>query len=178
MNSNCLNKLEYNKILESLSAFCSTYIGKDLALGLLPSNNKKDVKLQLNETNEAVNLIKRLKSPPISEIDDISYYLKLLENSNAISSKGLLSIASILEMSQDLQQYFYELNFDNSDNHDNLDGSDKDNALKLYFDCLYSNPDIVNKIKKSIIDENTIADNASKNLNAIRKKLENMKVCR
>ena len=44
MNSYYLNKLEYNKILEILSNFCTTFIGKRLCLELLPSNDKNKVK--------------------------------------------------------------------------------------------------------------------------------------
>ena len=32
MNTNYLKKLEYNKILEILSTYCNTYIGKNKAL--------------------------------------------------------------------------------------------------------------------------------------------------
>ena len=38
MNKTYLEKLEYNKILDILSNFCHTYIGKDLSLNLLPIN--------------------------------------------------------------------------------------------------------------------------------------------
>ena len=47
MNSYYLNKLEYNKILEILSNFCTTFIGKRLCLELLPSNDKNKVKQQV-----------------------------------------------------------------------------------------------------------------------------------
>lgn len=41
-----LNKLEYNKILDLVSNYCSTYIGKDFVSKLMPLNNKR---FQLNE---------------------------------------------------------------------------------------------------------------------------------
>ena len=41
MNTNHLEKLEYNKILENLSSFCTTKSGKNLANKLLPSNERK-----------------------------------------------------------------------------------------------------------------------------------------
>ena len=47
MNANYLNKLEYFKILETLSTFATTYIGKNMCLNLLPSNKKDDVKNRL-----------------------------------------------------------------------------------------------------------------------------------
>ena len=102
MNQTYLNKLEYNQILQKLTTYCHTYIGKNLAFNLLPSNQKEVVANTLAETNEAVSLIERNSTPPISEIDDIGIYLKLLENSSTISAKALLSVVNILEMSDEL----------------------------------------------------------------------------
>ena len=159
MNKIYLEKLEYNKILEILSNFCHTYIGKELALNLLPSFSKEQVKVNLSETSEAISLIQRASIPPISEIDDITFYLKALESSNAISAKALLSICNILEMSYNLINYF-------SDFKD----MEEYTVLSNYFASLYSNSSIIQSIKKSILDENTIADNASNTLSSIRKK--------
>ena len=41
--NNYLEKLEYNKILEKLSNYATTYLGKNLCINLLPSNNNKVV---------------------------------------------------------------------------------------------------------------------------------------
>ena len=159
MNKIYLEKLEYNKILEILSSFCHTYIGKELALNLLPSFSKEQVKANLSETSEAISLIQRASIPPISEIDDITFYLKALESSNAISAKALLSICNILEMSSNLINYFSDF----KDMEEYI-------VLSNYFASLYSNSSIIQSIKKSILDENTIADNASNTLSSIRKK--------
>ncbi len=159
MNQLYLNKLEYNKILEKLSSYCHTYIGKDFASKLLPSNDKQEVELTLSETNEAVGLIERNGTPPISEIDNIGIYLKLLESSSSISAKALLSISNILEMAKELIEYFSS--FLDTENFP---------FLNHYFAELYTNNTIIDKIKKSIIDENTIADNASNTLSTIRKR--------
>ena len=159
MNKTYLEKLEYNKILEILSNFCHTYIGKELALNLLPSFSKEQVKVNLSETSEAISLIQRASIPPISEIDDITFYLKALESSNAISAKALLSICNILEMSSNLINYFSDF----KDMEEYI-------VLSNYFASLYSNSSIIQSIKKSILDENTIADNASNTLSSIRKK--------
>ena len=159
MNKIYLEKLEYNKILEILANFCHTYIGKELSLNLLPSFKKDEVKNALSETSEAISLIQRSSVPPISEIDDITFYIKSLESSNAISAKALLSICNVLEMSYNLIKYF-------SDFKD----MEEYTVLSNYFSHLYSNSSIIQNIKKSILDENTIADTASSTLSSIRKK--------
>ncbi len=159
MNKTYLNKLEYNQILQKLTTYCHTYIGKNISQNLLPSNQKETVANTLAETSEAVNLIERNSTPPISEIDDIGVYLKLLESSSTISAKALLSIVNILEMSEELTEYFSS--FLNTDDFPYLNG---------YFSELYTNHSIIDKIKKCIIDENTIADNSSVTLANIRRR--------
>ena len=159
MNKMSLEKLEYDKILEKLSSFCNTYIGKNLALQLLPLTTKNEVEHALQETLEAVSLIERNSVPPISEIDDISFYIKALESFNTISAKALLSICNIIEMANELINYFTVFK-----------DTEEYFVINNYFLLLYSNHSIIDKIKKSIIDENTIADNASNTLSNIRKK--------
>ena len=159
MNTNYLKKLEYNKILEILSTYCNTYIGKNKALSLLPSSNKEVVKSLLFETQEAVNLIYRSNTPSISEIENIEVYLKSLESSGTLSPKALLNLANILKISENLKSYFYK---------DYINVNEYPILSKL-FDNLYSNASLMNKIFECILDENTLADTASSNLNKIRK---------
>lgn len=158
MNNYNLNKLEYNQILEKLSGFCHTFLGKKIAEKLLPSNNKNEVIQNLKETRQAVSLIERNGTPPLSEIEDIGIYIKMLAGSNILSAKALLDVCNILEMANELSLYFEP--FSESENYE---------ALKLYFSALYSNTSIVSKIKSSVLDSDTIADNASPNLSRIRR---------
>ena len=166
MNSSNLDKLEYNLIIDKLSLFCKTYIGKAFCASLTPSSNKEQVKKILNETEEAFNFIIRKGNIPIYEIADISISIKSLESNNSLSAKSLLEIANIVKLCRLLKEYF---------NVDDIQDEEFP-ILASYFNNLYSNPDIENSILQAIIDENTIADNASSVLSSIRKekrKLEN-----
>lgn len=164
MKQSYLNKLEYNKILEILSTYCKTYIGKEIVENLLPSNNKEEVQNLLEETNQAVNLTYRISTPPISEISNIDESLTILNDYGTLSIKSILDIAKILKISQELKDYFYT---------DTIDTSSFA-SLNEYFTKLYTNKNIVDKIFKIIIDENTISDDASSNLKTIRKKQRNL----
>ena len=160
MNTNYLEKLEYNKILEKLSLYCTTYIGKDFAVSLTPSFKKDKALKYLNETLEATNLLLKKGNIPLSEISDISVSIKKLESNLSLSSKYLLDIAHILKLSRELKNYFYEdKNFDLSNFI----------ILDTLFSNLYNNLDIEKTILSSIIDENTIADTASNILSSIRR---------
>lgn len=160
MNINYLNKLEFNKILEILSTFCSTYVGKDLALNLQVSNNQNLVKNMLAETEEAVNLVYRNSTPSFYDISDIKIYLKSLESYMSLSAKALLDLANIFKLAENLKDYF---------NKDFIDINEYP-RLNILFSELYSNKSIQDKIFSCIIDENTIDDKASFELDKIRKR--------
>ncbi len=159
MNSYYLNKLEYNKILEILSNFCTTFIGKRLCLELLPSNDKNKVKQMLQETSEATSILYKAGSAPIYDITDITIYLKLLESDGVLTAKALLDLANILKNANELKKYFSQ-NFIDQSNYV---------ILANYFNMLYTNEDLYNNVFKSILDENTVSDDASSTLKTIRK---------
>lgn len=160
MNIHNLEKLEYNKILDKLSLYCKTYIGKNLAINLEPSSNKESVNNLLVETSEAINLIFRKGFLPIVEIANISMSIKKLESNIFLSTKSLLEIAHIFKISRELKNYFYE--------DENFEVSSFP-LLDTIFSNLYSNLEIENSIFSCILDENTIADNASSKLSSLRK---------
>ena len=164
MKQTYLNKLEYFKIINILSGYCKTYVGKNLVANLVPSNNKDEVLKLLQETEEAVNLTYRISTAPMSEIANISENLLTLESFGVLSIKSILEIKNILQLSQELKNYFYTETIDTS----------SFTLLEQYFSKLYTNKNIVEKISKIIIDENTIADDASSNLKIIRRKQRNL----
>lgn len=164
MNKNYLKKLEYNKIIEILSTYCNTYIGKLKCSTLIPYNDKEVVKKMLEETSEAVNLLYRNDNPPITEIADNTINIKMLESYGTLSIKSILDITNIFKISNYLKLYFYK---------DFIDVNDY-TYLNEIFCKLYTNIDIIEKISYCITEENTISDNASTNLANIRKKQRNI----
>ena len=156
MNPN-LTKLEFDKILNILQKFCKTNIGQNKCHNTLPSNNFDEVKRLLSETSEAYKLIVKYGNLPIDEINDITPYLKSLKSYIPLSAKALLEIAKILYCSNNLKEYFK-----NSEENELSILQDK-------FETLYSNVGIYQNITKAIIDENNIADDASKTLSALRR---------
>ena len=159
MNKNLI-KLEFDKIQFNLSQFAVTYIGKEQALNLLPSNNKEIVKNLLSETEEAEKLLFRNSTPPLDEIADNTITIKALESFGTLSIKSILEITKILQMSNDLKNYFFVEHINPEDFY----------CLNKIFSELYTNKSILDKIKICIIDENNISDKASTRLASIRKK--------
>lgn len=162
-----LEKLEFNKVLDILNEYTHTYIGKELVTSLIPSNDKNIVKRMLAETTEANILILRKGNAPISQIENISITLKKLESNGILSTKELLDIAHILKISRELKEYFNSSLGKNDENFP---------YLEIYFNQLYANKAVEDKILSSIIDENTIDDNASQNLKTIRRNIRKIEL--
>ena len=156
-----LNKLEYNKIIEDLEKHCKTYLGKNLCDNLKPSFSFELVDVLLNETKEADTLLHQKGSPPFYETDELEKYIKILKSNQTLSIKGLLNIGMLLRIARELKEYFYDNNTSSFIN------------LEKYFTLLYSNPSIEKSIFDKIIDESTIADNASKKLSSLRRNRKN-----
>lgn len=162
---NYLYKLEYNKIKEKISTYCATSLGKGLIDEMVPFYDKENVSLSLNQTFSAYNLLYRKGVPPIENVENIDLYIKSIESGSSLSAKALLEIAKILQVSFALKNYFY------SDTSIDLS---EFKSLEKYFTTLYYNKDIVDKIYNSIVDENTISDNASSKLSSLRRSRRNI----
>lgn len=164
MNTRYISKLEFHKVLKNLSMHCSTYLGKELALNLSIYNQANIVKQKLAETEEAVNLIYKNSVPSFSDIQDIHIYLINLESAQSLTIKGLLDLNTIFICARDLKIYFSK---------DYIEKGDFP-ILEGLFSSLYTNEGVISKVSSSIIDENTIDDKASPELQKIRKKIRNL----
>lgn len=153
MNKKYLEKLEYNKVLENLCIFSKTYIGTEKCKTLAPSSN---VNYLLEQTYEAYNLICRNGNLPISTIDNIDILIKNLESDFSLTASDLLKLTHILKTARELKEYF-------SFNQEDYE------LIADYFSNLYINKQLEKEITDKILDENTISDNASAKLKAIRK---------
>ncbi|MCI8352552.1 MAG: hypothetical protein HFJ58_02900 [Clostridia bacterium] len=165
MLTNYIEKLEFNKVLDILSSTCITEIGKNLAKNLQPENKKDIVSMLLKETTEATTLIYKKHIPPFVEIINFDYIEKMLKSNSSLNAKNLLEIARILKLANNLKTYFFE---------DNEEATSLFPILDKYFSMLYINSNICTEIEKCILDEATIADNASVELLNIRRKEKNL----
>ena len=154
-----IQKLELPKILEILEQYCISSIGKNLVEELKPSNNILEVKHLLSETTQARNLIDNLGNAPISDIQDFDKISMQLNSSITLSCYSLLIVAHLLKTSRELKKYF-----------DAVEEKSKYDNIEIYFKDLYANVDLENRIFKSIVDENTVSDDASSTLKNLRRK--------
>lgn len=161
MNLKTLNKLEFNKICDTLKSYSITYIGKEYSENLKPYSTKAEIVKAQKQTTEASTLLYRKGSIPVGEIENITPHIKKLNSGLFLNVKQLLDLTKILKISSTLKDYFFSTEIDMSEfiNLENL------------FNNLYINPSIEKTISQSIVDENTLSDDASKELNVIRKSI-------
>ena len=154
-----LEKLELNKIIQIAEKYCVTEVGKTKLQSLTPSFDKLAVSHLLSETSQTIKLISGSGNLPLSPIDDFEYISKTLAGNLSLSCSALLSCAHILKVSRELKKYFA----------DKEDTSGYE-SIENYFNNLYTNNALEDKIFKSILDENTVSDDASSELKSIRRK--------
>ena len=153
-----LGILELPAVRQLLCEHCISAGAKKIALNLMPSANEAEIHHRLSETTAAVNLCMIKGAPSFYGILDVVQSLHRAELGGCLNQKELLDIASLLQCSRITGQYIKD---------DKL----PDTVINSYFGALHSNRYLEDKIKNAVLSENEIADNASPELAAIRKKM-------
>ncbi len=167
MDNRSLKILEYNKIIDMLTGFASSPMGKALCHSLSPNTNITEITSMQEETRDALSRIYKHGSVSFMGLTDIGASLKRLEVEASLTTTELLDIARVLATAGSVKQYGENL----SEEHvpDTLDGS---------FAELIPLESLLREIRRCILSEEEIADDASRTLKDIRKtiKLTNDKI--
>ena len=91
-----LRVLEFNKILDRLSAFALTDLGKEKCAVLVPISDFAEIRKAQNETEEATVILSYQGGSPLIGFTDVRPYLSLARKGSTLSQKALLSVAEAL----------------------------------------------------------------------------------
>ena len=163
MIEKALRTLEYNKIIDKLSSLAGTSFGRELCKNLLPSSDISEIKRLQKETSDALSRNLRRGSVSFSGIHDIRPSLMRLKVGSALSAIELLHISSDLDATLRLKAYG---GYTGKDNEEQTEDS-----LTEYFSNLEPLTPLNNEIKRCIISEEEIADDASSTLKSIRRSI-------
>ena len=182
MNNKVLKTLEYNKIIEKLTLHASSPLGQDMCRKLTPMIDIKKIKKAQTETSDALARLWHSGSVSFSGTRDIGATLKRLEIGSCLSIKELLDISSVLNVTLRIKSFSRNTSgktalsggspFDestlseNKNDADNTDSEDKRDSLSEMFDGLEPLSGLNNEIKRCIISEDDIDDNASSTLSS------------
>ena len=152
--------LEYDKIINMLASMASTEGAASKARALSPTDDYDTVLLRQRRTDDAKRLINAKGYPSFSAPETTVSSAERAYKGAVLSPRELLDIASLLYSARSLQDYIK---------------TDKlfDTSLDELFDRILVSRTLEERIKKAIISEDMIADEASPELAEIRRKIRN-----
>lgn len=154
MNKKALATLEYNKIINTLVSMACSDGAKQTLKALMPMNNIDDINSALDETNDALTRVYQKGSVDFSRIKDVRASIARLKVGSSLNALELLNISMLLECAAHIKGY-YEYRAD---------------SIQPMIDTLDPVTLLNNAIKRCIISEDEISDDASANLRDIRRK--------
>src|SRR5690554_3593996 len=97
--------LEFDKIIEKLSEFAETHLGKEEVKKLDTSSDIEGVRYKQKQTAESVSIIIEKGAPPLGGFTDIKEYVKRGSVGGIISLRGLLNCADSLRAARLMKNY-------------------------------------------------------------------------
>nr|WP_317362462.1 endonuclease MutS2 [uncultured Blautia sp.] len=162
MNQKALKTLEYNKILELLEGFATSSLGKQLCRDLKPLDNIVEIEAMQQETADALSRVYQKGALSFSGVKDIRGSLKRLEIGSTLGTGELLAVCTLLENTNRAKAYSRREN--QEDTPDSLDSM---------FEILQPLTPLSLEIRRCILSEEEIADDASPALRQIRRTMKN-----
>ena len=163
MNSKVLQTLEYYKILDRLAEYASAEETKKRISQLLPSTDLEEINYLQQTTSDALSRLYKSSQITFAGTHHIGASLKRLSIGGTLNTKELLQISSLLEVAKRAKAY------DRSERAD-----EKTDSLSPLFEQIEPFTTLHNEIKRCIIGEDEIADDASPALAKIRKSIRGM----
>ena len=161
MNQKTLLKLEYDKIINLLVNEASSESGKRRCKELLPMTNLEEINTAEEQTAAAFTRIVKKGRLSFSGCYSVEASMKRLEVGAALSAPELLHICKLAETAGRAKAY---------GRHDTVD--ELADCLDIYFEQLSPLTPLSNEIRRCILAEDEIADDASSNLRHIRKSID------
>ena len=162
MNQKALSSLEYPKIIERLTEKASSPMGKELCRKLQPSTDINRIRLMQTQTKDALTRLFQKGSVSFGSVKDIRGSLKRLEIGSSLGIMEILSVCALLENTSRVKAY------------SRGDRSDlPSDSLDSMFEQLAPLTPLSSEIRRCILSEDEISDDASPALRQVRR---NMKV--
>ena len=161
MNNKALKTLEYTKIIEMLAAHASSPLGKIRCEDLLPSCSPGEIEYKQEQTQDALSRLFQKGNINFGNAKDIRGSLKRLEIGSTLGITELLQICALLDNTSRVKSYGRREK--ENEQRDSLDD---------LFDALEPLPLLNTEIRRCILSEDEIADDASATLKQIRRSMK------
>lgn len=157
-----LKALEFDKIKDRAATYAESPSGAAAVRAVVPHTDLSSALDALEYTKEAYSALYNVLVAPSLAFDDVTDILKALEKQAVLSPAELLKIAALLRCSAGFVSAAQRLP---------KDGYGKISSAAA---SLYQNGTLREKIERSIIGENEIADGASARLGGIRREIRDV----
>lgn len=161
MNNKALKTLEYTKIIEMLAAHASSPLGKIRCEDLLPSCSLGEIEYKQEQTQDALSRLFQKGNINFGSAKDIRGSLKRLEIGSTLGITELLQICALLDNTSRVKSY----------GRREKETAQRD-SLDDLFDALEPLPLLNAEIRRCILSEDEIADDASAALKQIRRSMK------
>ncbi len=163
MNKKTLQKLEYYKIIELLTEHASSFGGKEKCRKLKPHTDIEKIKAAQEETAAAFTRIVKKGRPSFGGVNPVSDSLRRLEIGGVLGTGELLRICRLLEAAGQAKSYGRQ---------DTADAPP--DCLDSYFTQLVPASVLTAELRRCILDEDEVSDDASPALKHIRRQIGQM----
>jgi DNA mismatch repair protein MutS2 len=153
-----LKTLEFNKIVEQLTSFASSSLGKEKVENLVPSLSFSQVEEWQTHTDEAVKVLRIKENVPLGGIRNIRSSIKRAEIGGILNAEELLDISSTIRAGRRMKRFVEDMIADDIEIQ-TLDKFAGEIAL-----CAK----IEEEIERAIDDNGQLYDHASATLRTIR----------
>ena len=183
MESKTLKTLEYNKIIDLLVEEASCEGGRNLCRKLLPSSDINEINRLQIETSDALSRIFKKGSISFSGVHDIRASLKHLDIGGTLSTLELLRVCQLLEAANRAKSYSRDERADltgvsrtkgDSSEDSSIDENSHIDSLAEMFASLEPLTVLSKDIRRCIISEEEISDDASPGLKSVRRGIKNI----
>lgn len=163
MNQKALKVLEYDKIIQLLAEQATSDAGKKRCLELVPMTDKQLITDAQDQTADALSRIYRKGNISFGGLKDPGFQMKRLEIGGCLNAAELLSICTLLEITRRAKAYSRE-------NRDDLPAD----SLDVLFAGLEPLTPLLEEIRRCILAEDEISDDASPALHSVRRTIRNI----
>ena len=153
-----IRTLELPAVLEMLAALAVSDAAKEKCRNLTPVCELEEALHLQAETQSARDRLGLYGSPSFSGVKDVSRALSRADHGGVLNTRELLDVADLLTASRRVSEYDREK-------------QEEKTVLDHLFSALHTNKFLEDKIHGAILDEETIADTASPELQDIRRKM-------
>lgn len=157
LSEKSLKTLEFYTVLHMLEEQCVSDGAKEIARQTRPMLDIEDVRLALQQTEDAKRLMTTNGAPPFAGVRDVSDSLKRADMGGVLSAGELLRIGALLRCARQVQGYTAE--------------QEEPTTLDRLFHRLTGNKFLEDRIARAILSEEEIADAASPELANIRRQM-------